>query len=629
MNVSCRFGLSNIVIEREHTLTLMLRIEAPPAPKQSDRKPLNLALVLDRSGSMAGEKLEHVKAAATHLIRHLKPTDSLALIAYATRVDVLAPARPVGDKRDLLRLVDQMQSEDTTNLSGGWLAGLAQLQRGTNGSSVNRVLLMTDGLANEGVTDPADLRRIGGEYRGRGISTTTLGFGADFDERLLRGIAESAGGAFYFISSPEAAPGIFAEELGELLSVVGQNLVTELRVEAPARVLTILNEYPSEPIDGGFRIHVGDLFGDEQREIVAEVLVPGLRQLGPHRVGSILVDLDQVIEPITHHRFELPIEINAVTPDHAQPAPDPEVESTADLLRVNALRRRLIDLIRNGEIALAESELAKARSAFESRGSLGVEQVRELERLQREIAEAIEERSQGLKRMEYQAYAMSARKAEYRRKHFSRGPVADTSGMQGLVQVLPVTREIEATLLSFGDTWQEALEACRIRLSIETGYWSIIYKLLGGRNMPQVLPPDLEANLYRELYNSAAGGIRLAIGPWEFADGRFSHWYADGELALVAARGFESLTNLPLSAFLAYEMLLHGLRVYPGFDPDQLMHEEARGCLLDLCRDKQEIRRKLLGGTLCDDCRGRLEPLGIPLDEVRWCMAEIARLAGA
>lgn len=627
MNVTCRFGLASIVVEREHTLTLMIRIDAPPAPKQTERRPLNLGLVLDCSGSMGGPKIEHAKAAASHLIQHLRPTDRVAIVAYDSNVYTLLASRALGDKREHLAQIGRLQAGSSTNLSGGWLAGLSQVELGRSDTTSNRALLLTDGLANVGITDPPHLRRIGAEHRTRGITTTTLGFGADFNELLLRDIANDSGGAFYFISSPDTAPGVFTEELGELLSVVGQNLVIELRGQAPAQVIAILNEYPSERIENGFRIHVGDLFGDEQREIVAEMLVPGLRGLGPHQVGSIVVELDQVVDPIRHHRIELPVNINAVTPDQAPAAPDPEVEASANLLRVNEIRRRLIELIRRGEIGEARQQLSDARKQFERRGTLDIEAQREFDRIAAEIDLAERQREIGLKRMDFQAYAVSTGKAEYRQR--SSDPTREMlyTGLRGMVQLQPATRELEADLMALDATLQQMLAPCLIRATVDVSYWSIVEKLLGAETPQGQLSPEQESQIYHELRRRPRGDVRIVFGPWMFADGRFSHWYPDSQLALAATGDFVVLAGLPLPAFFAYEALLQGLRVFRGYDPDALMHAETRGCLFDRCQNKPDIRRKLTAGKICDACTPALEQFGIPVAHVNNGLALIAKLA--
>jgi Ca-activated chloride channel family protein len=142
-------------------------------------------VVIDRSGSMAGEKLAFVKQAALDLVRRLGTKDQLSLVAYDTTVEVLVPPMAVDGKAPFGRAIQGLQSRATTNLSGGWLQGCEFVVKGLAEKQVNRVLLLTDGLANVGVTDPNALAAMTRQRRAEGITTTTLGVGLDFNEDLL------------------------------------------------------------------------------------------------------------------------------------------------------------------------------------------------------------------------------------------------------------------------------------------------------------------------------------------------------------------------------------------------------------------------------------------------------------
>src|SRR4051794_28150880 len=185
-------------------LRLMLR--APQAPSQgtAERKPLNLAFVLDRSGSMEGEKLELVKRAVAFGVNQLAPDDRAAVVIYDDQVQTLAPsARMTGDAKTQVALaLRRVRSGGSTALGEGWLTGCrlaAAAGTELGGRWLTRTLLLTDGLANVGITDPHELIGHATELRRRGVTTTAFGVGADFDEQLLRGMAEAGGGNFYFI----------------------------------------------------------------------------------------------------------------------------------------------------------------------------------------------------------------------------------------------------------------------------------------------------------------------------------------------------------------------------------------------------------------------------------------------
>jgi Ca-activated chloride channel homolog len=140
-------------IARDQSLYLMARLTAGSAPDTTARHPLNLSVVLDRSGSMAGDKLDYVKKAAQFLVQHLAAQDTFSLVTYDDKVSInLAPCSPV-HKDTINRTIEEIKAGDTTNLSGGWLQGCQLVLEGRKEQAVNRVLLLTDGLANVGITD--------------------------------------------------------------------------------------------------------------------------------------------------------------------------------------------------------------------------------------------------------------------------------------------------------------------------------------------------------------------------------------------------------------------------------------------------------------------------------------------
>ncbi len=160
MEVTSRFDFSSVVIEREQAVMLMVRVKAPPSPQETKRKPLNLALVLDRSGSMGGDKIAYLNVAASELVNHLMPRDRLSIVIFDDEVETVIPPQPVTDKARIKSAIQRIYARDCTNFSGGWLEGLMQVEAGLAVDAINRVLLLSDGLANRGVTEHDRLRAI-------------------------------------------------------------------------------------------------------------------------------------------------------------------------------------------------------------------------------------------------------------------------------------------------------------------------------------------------------------------------------------------------------------------------------------------------------------------------------------
>ncbi|MEM9494266.1 MAG: VWA domain-containing protein, partial [Myxococcota bacterium] len=162
---------------------LAVTITAPSDGKR-DRPPVNVAVVIDRSGSMSGEKLVHAKRAARHLVGQLRPGDRFAIIAYGSEVGVVFPSTPVSaaSRSAAYQAIDSIYDDGGTNLSGGLIAGRDQILHSADPSTVQRIVLISDGLATMGMIEREQLARLAGETAQRAISITTVGVGLDFDE---------------------------------------------------------------------------------------------------------------------------------------------------------------------------------------------------------------------------------------------------------------------------------------------------------------------------------------------------------------------------------------------------------------------------------------------------------------
>ena len=208
---------------------LVVRIDlTAPAGVKTSRSALNLAVVLDRSGSMAGAKIEKARQAAMGVVEQLGGKDLFALVAYETRAQVLVPSGPVEDKGWLRSRIAQIESGGSTALYHGVEKGAAEVERHLSPKKINRVILLSDGLANVGPSSPADLRELGRHLTRRGIAVSTVGVGDDYNEDLMAGLAESSDANYYYVKDIEQLPSIFAKELGQLLTVVARNVRIEV-----------------------------------------------------------------------------------------------------------------------------------------------------------------------------------------------------------------------------------------------------------------------------------------------------------------------------------------------------------------------------------------------------------------
>lgn len=259
---------------------VLVELEAPAAAQKPTRDPVNLAFVLDRSGSMSGRKLDLAKRAIETAVDRLLPSDRFAIVCYDDRIDTVVEGTNASReaKTNAVERLRTIDARGSTDLGGGYLRGAEQVALGMTAAgdggpaqpSINRVLLLTDGLANQGITEPAELTRHASELRARGVTTTTFGVGEDFDEALLQSMADAGGGHFYFIGNAAQIQDLIASEVGELLQVVARdvNLVITAPDGLEPRTIT---PYPIERHGSRHHLLLGDLVAEQRLEVVLRV----------------------------------------------------------------------------------------------------------------------------------------------------------------------------------------------------------------------------------------------------------------------------------------------------------------------------------------------------------------------
>jgi Ca-activated chloride channel homolog len=243
--------------------------------RRPERRPTNLCVVLDRSGSMSEEsKMNYAKAALVALIDQLTKDDIFSLVIYDDVVEVIRPAQRVGwDKEAIRNLVEDINPRGWTNLGGGMQEGFRQVEKNTSKEYVNRVILLSDGLANQGITDPHRLQSIARKQRDRSISLSTIGVGLDYNENLMVGLSENGGGNYYFLESSRNLASVLRKEFDRLSNVMAQNVTIELDLGRGVTLLDAIG-YDHHERDRGVQIPVGDLYGEDSREIMLELNVP-------------------------------------------------------------------------------------------------------------------------------------------------------------------------------------------------------------------------------------------------------------------------------------------------------------------------------------------------------------------
>lgn len=288
--------LSHPYVERggDRELLLNMKIRGKDAGAR-ERTPVNLVLVIDRSGSMGDRgKIEYAKEAAKQIIARLGKDDRLGVVAYSTDVEILYPIQFLRDKEVASSVVSSLYPTNSTNLSGGLIAGIGQVESLKRDGYINRVILLSDGLANVGITDIGDLSRVASRASGKGIHVTAMGLGVSYDEDLMMNIAEYGAGNYYFIESPGQLAGIFGKEFGQIAATVAKDPAIRLALAPGVKVDEVYGYTYTKGVDGKVEIKLGDFFGGQERDIMIKLIVPA-GTVGMRELAEASLDYDDLL----------------------------------------------------------------------------------------------------------------------------------------------------------------------------------------------------------------------------------------------------------------------------------------------------------------------------------------------
>lgn len=343
------------------TLDLLLTISTPelPAGQVQPRPPLNLALVIDRSGSMAGRKLSYARKAARFLAGELTTRDRLAIVTFDGEVQVVVPSTPVADPLAFIAAINTIHSGGCTALFDGWLAGAMQVAEHLEPNALNRVLLLSDGQANEGLTNTAEIAAKVAGLTAKGISTSAFGLGDGFDEDLMGAMATSGDGTLAFIESPGQLADLYASELQGLAATAGRRVSLVVRAENGAELVDGLNDFPRNG-DGSWQLP--NLRAGKELQVGLKLQLPAWQpnqaicsaELGWDGKGAGV--RQRLIEPL-----QLPV---IAASELAGLERDAAVAEQLAVMAANRARRRAIEQLDLGHIEDAESSLDSASSLF-------------------------------------------------------------------------------------------------------------------------------------------------------------------------------------------------------------------------------------------------------------------------
>lgn len=278
---------SLVRVDKEQEIIVRVRARGLPAPSRK-RPSLNVALVVDTSGSMEGPAIEQARVACATLVDLLGEGDAVSIVAFGSRAEVIVPAvRVSGKSRDVAKkAIKEIRAAGTTDMAAGLGAGLGQVQALLAPDGINRIVLLGDGVPNEAPPVVA----LADQARAQHIPITALGLGADFDETLMASLAQRSGGTFHFVDDASRVVTVFREAISRMERLVARSARLQV-TPGPGVTIEEVIGVPASPAGRGVVIALGDLTEGQTRDVLLR-----LRARGKHNGASI-----ELLDVVAHH----------------------------------------------------------------------------------------------------------------------------------------------------------------------------------------------------------------------------------------------------------------------------------------------------------------------------------------
>lgn len=374
-----------------------IQVKQMPIAEAQLRTPLKLALVLDRSGSMQGEKLHMAKNAASAVLDQLTPRDQIAVVIFDDRIDTVQKLAPVTTelKKQLRQALQAIQARANTALHEGWLTGcntIADERVASQEQALARCFLLTDGLANAGITDPEHIAsEAAGIREHTGISTSTFGVGNDYNELLLGPMAVAGGGQFHHLRTADEITKSFVGELGGLLTIAARQVYLELEVE-PNVNIDLISAYWEKTVPANTAqrsIALSDLQNGDEQHVIIRFGFPAQENQEQQKVRARVVWLaDDTKQSTEWQALRFSYASQSACDDEPQNA---DVMHQVGLQEADHARREAIRYNNLGDLQNARQKIAGAAQAIAAYGQHDPtlqEELKQLQALEQHIASA-------------------------------------------------------------------------------------------------------------------------------------------------------------------------------------------------------------------------------------------------
>ena len=374
MHVKALLDLDMVAMEASDELTLMLDLTAPANAKQVTRPSQAVQIVVDRSGSMEGGRLESAKGSLLKLIDRLAPQDYFGIVSFDDTALVEIPTRKMSDHHlpTLRKSIRELHTGGSTDISAGYLLGLREVNR-IHAEGGSTLLLISDGHANAGERDPRFFADVSSKSATEKVTTSTIGIGTGYDETILESLAKGGGGAHRFAGSIDEAVGAIAAEVDDLLDKTIVNAVLRLTPTAAMTstpAIEVLQRLPYWKDGESYVVQLGDFYSGENRRFVIKIDLPGVAALGLCKIADITVEyLDLAARQ--EIAVTMPVNVNVVPGDVAAGrVADPIVRAERLILEAQTAKSLAVDELRSGKIKEASSRLNNTAASLRREASL-------------------------------------------------------------------------------------------------------------------------------------------------------------------------------------------------------------------------------------------------------------------
>jgi Ca-activated chloride channel family protein len=410
VTMSCRLNTAYLPVMTTQQLVYVLIGATPAAGATQIQMPLNLSLVLDKSGSMQGRKIQNLREAAKLVVERLGSQDTISIVAFSDRKYLIAESQPVSNKEELKSKIDRIRDGGGTAISGGMAQGLVELEKALSADRISRMLLLTDGQT---FGDEKQCRKLAQKAGGEGIVVNALGLGDDWNEDLLDDIAEGSGGVADFIDSPDTIVAFFERAVQSMQDTVVQNgqMVLRLANDVTPRqvwqVLPMISNLGYRPLsDRDVQVTLGELEKGQPRSLLVELLV-GPRPAGRYRIAQAEIDYDVPGLKLVGEKVKADILLDFTADAALARQYDAEVMNIVEKVTAFKLQTRALEEAKLGNVAGASQKLRAAATRLLEMGEEDLAQsaLEEAENLEKSGQMS----SRGTKKLRYETRKLTQR----------------------------------------------------------------------------------------------------------------------------------------------------------------------------------------------------------------------------